>query len=270
MERRRRRRTGPRPYTLLLTYGFSQIVSPEPFRDGLGHEYSLAVPAGTPLSPWADAFLRHQCRYILTQGADIRVDDCVPLRGVAMTRIPFQPQHHASMPDSSLVGILAAKDPVLDPIATPAGPVEVRPLVGIARFDPLLLSTLTRPSLMSDPAFRAEVDRRAAAQGSSVDAALFDIAWDGDDDGVHIEIPFGAAAKRLVDGIHGRLGFGRRLIAVSPRSQPIEFLPGEPAIEVTPRGLRLVGGIDDGPVADVLEAARAAVSAGESRWLSFS
>jgi Suppressor of fused protein (SUFU) len=157
---------GPRPYTLLLTYGFSHELSPESFRAPLHHEYSLAVPAGTPLQPWADALLRHLCRYILTQGADIQIDDCVPFRGVPMTRIPFQPQHQAMMPNSTLVGVLATPDPVLGTIITPAGPVEVRRLVGIdaselaranalrpndfreafTKLDPLLLSILERPS----------------------------------------------------------------------------------------------------------------------------
>jgi hypothetical protein len=278
---------GPRPYSLLLTYGMSHVLSPEAFREGLGHEYSLAVPAGVPLSPWADALLRHQCRYVLTSGADIRVDDCVPFNGVPMSRIPFQPQHHAMMPDSSLVGIIATRDPVLGTIDTPAGPIEVRRLVGIdareldrvetwsargfveemARRDPLLVSPLLRPSLMADAAFRADVDRRAIAEGSEMDAAMFDIAWDADDGGVRVEVPCGAAAQRLLDGINGRIGHGRRLVAISRRSPPIELLPGAPGIEVLPRALRLVGDVRQGPIAAVVAAAHSGVGAHESRWI---
>jgi hypothetical protein len=270
---------GPHPYSLLLTYGFCHTVSPEDFRDGIAHEYSLAVPAGVPLSPWADALLRHQCRYVLTEGADIRVNDCIPLRGIPMTRIPFQPQHHANLPDSSLVGILATSDPVLGVVATPAGPIEVRRLVGIdakeldrvetwsaagfleemLRVDPRLLSPPQRRSLMDDPSFQAAVDRRAAAEGSDIDAAMFEIAWRQHADGLQIQLPSGQAAKRLLDALRGRVGFGRPLLAVSSSSPPIEFVPGEPSVHVG-RALRLSGDLETGPIAALI----AAVIAGAS------
>ena len=104
---------GPRPYTLLVTNGFSHILSPEADREGVHHEYSLAVPAGTPLEPWADALLRHECRYILDSGADIQVDDCVPFHGVPMTRIPFPREHHAPAPPARcrVIATTAAPEP---------------------------------------------------------------------------------------------------------------------------------------------------------------
>lgn len=277
---------GPRPYTLLLTYGFSHVLSPEGFREGIGHEYSLAVPAGVPLSPWADAFLRHQCRYILTQGADIRVNDCVPLRAAPITRIPFQPQHHAMMPDSNLVGVLAAPDPVLQTIDTPGGPIEVRRLVGIdhseldrvetwsargfleemTKVDPLLLSPPMRRSLMEDATFRVAVDHRAAVEGCEMDCAVFDLAWRQDDHGLEIELPSGRGAKRLLDALHGRIGFGRPLLAVSTRSSPVEFLPGPPAIEASEQGLRLCGDLRDGPIAGLIQAVRGGMTVMPISW----
>src|SRR4051812_47071161 len=48
-------------YTLLVTYGFAELLAPEPMHDGLRHEYSIAIPQGEPVTPWADAFLRSQC-----------------------------------------------------------------------------------------------------------------------------------------------------------------------------------------------------------------
>lgn len=267
---------GPRPYTLLVTYGFSHVLSPEECREGLAHEYSFAVPAGTQFSPWAEALLRHQCRYVLNQGADIKVNDCVPFRGVPMTRLPFQPEHHAKMPDSTLVGLLATADPVLGTVATAQGPIEVRRLVCIdaqeldcaetwspkgfleelKKADPLLLSAITRPSHLANPAFRAQVERRAAAEGSDVDAALFELRWEPSGKGAIVHLPKGPAAKRLLDGLTHRVGFGRRLLAFSMRSPPVVFLPGPAEVRPTPRALELQGDLETGPIGAVVTALR--------------
>lgn len=266
---------GPTPYTLLLTYGFSHVFSPEEMREGLNHEFSLAVPKGTPLAPWADAFLRSQARYILTQGADIRPNDCVPFRGVPMTRIPFQPQHHAMMPDSTLVGMVATADPVLPRIATAHGDIEVRRLVGIdvleldraetwspkglieelRKVNPLLLSDIGRRSFMENPTFRAAVDARAAREGSDVDGALFDLSWQPSGATVTVQLPTGRAAKRLAAALAGRVGFGRRLVAVSMKAPPIMFEPTAPAgLQVRSNGLLVGGGVESQHVAALLRA----------------
>jgi hypothetical protein len=267
---------GPTPYTLLVTYGFSHQLSPEAFREGVRHEYSFAVPKGAPLSPWADAFLRHQTRYVLTQGADIRLDDCVPFRGVPMTRLPFQPVHHAMMPDSSLVGLLCTSDPVMPQVQTAHGPIEVRRLVCIdereldctetwsakgmlqelRKVDPLLLSPLTRPCHLDTPGFASAVERRFAAEGSDIDAALFDLAWEEDGRGqVHLSLPAtDAGVQRLVRALRGRIGFGRRLTAVSLEAPPVQFIPGAPVVIPSQRGLALGGSLTEGPAATVLAA----------------
>lgn len=272
---------GPTPYTLLVTYGFSEIVSPEPDREGIRHEYSLAVPAGVPLQPWADAFLRHQCRYVLTQGADIRVNDCIPLNGVPLTRIPFQPQHHEHLPDSTLVGVLCTDDPVLPRIETPHGTIEVRRLLGIdqaeldrvetwsvrgfleelRRKDPLLLSPIARASWMTDGEFLAAVERRAAEEGSEIDSAMFDMAWSVSDRGLVIDLPQGRGAERLREAITNRVGFGRRLGAYSRTSPIIAFEPGRTGVEVL-RDALVVGGDLDAPF---VRALLAALDAGERR-----
>lgn len=267
---------GPQPYTLLVTYGFSHVLSPEAFREGLRHEYSLAVPHGVPLSPWADAFLRHQCRYVLTQGADIRVNDCVPFRGVPMTRLPFQPAHHAMMPDSSLVGMLATVDPVLGRVPTPHGDIEVRRLVGIDareldrvetwsaagflealwKVDPLMRSPLMRPSWMDDERFRRTVDARFEAEGSHVDAALFDFALQG----ATVVLPGTPAGReRLANGLRGRVGFNRPLMAISARGAgQLVFDPSANGVSPGPRGALVVGGsLTHGPAARVFEAVNA-------------
>jgi hypothetical protein len=270
---------GATPYTLLLTYGFSHVLSPEPLREGLSHEYSFAIPRGAPLSPWADAFLRHQTRYILTQGNDIRLNDCVPFRGVPMTRIPFSPIHHAMMPDSTLVGLVCARDPVLPRIETAHGPVEVRRLVcldqaeldwaetwstrglleELEKVDPLLLSPLARPSRLDDPAFAAVLERRFSADGSERGAALFDLSWQvAGDDAVLVELPTTDAARhRLLRALRGRLGFGRPLTAASMRAPVVQFEPGAPALATGPRGLLLRGSLTEGPPASLVRALEA-------------
>lgn len=255
---------GNPPYTLLVTYGFSHVLSPESFREGIAHEYSLAVPEGFPLHPWADALLRHMCRHILYDRADIEVNHCVPFEGVPITRIPFEPQYHAELPNSTLVGVLAAPDPVLPVVATPAGDVEIRRLVGIdsleldraetwsfagfleefTRVNPLLLSAPIRRSFMEDPAFRYAVNQRATTEGSNIDAALFDLRWAPAGRGAVVHLPKGGAAKRLLDALRGRVGFGRPLTALSPTSPAVDFQPGAPGMEVTEEALVLMGGLD--------------------------
>lgn len=269
---------GPRPYTLLLTYGFSHAVSPEPFRQTLHHEYTLAVPQGVPLAPWADAFLRYIARYVLTSGADVRPGDCVPLRAAPMTRTPFQPEHHAKLPESTLVGVVCTGDPVLPRVETPHGPIEVRRLVGIdvheldraetwsldgfidelKRADPLLLSPPVRPSLMDDAAFRARVDARAQAEGNQVNAALFDFEWKRSGAGAVIRLPSGREAKRLSMALEGRRQLGLPMMLHSLRSNSILADPGVDGVQVHPQQLVL------GDVA--LDELMAAVRAGDATF----
>ena len=133
--------------------------------------------------------------------------------------------------------------------------------------DHLLLSRPMRPSYMADPEFVAEVDRRAREEGSDMDAAMFDVAWREDDRGIHVLIPNGAGAKRLVDGMRGRLGFGKSLLAFSRKSAPIELLPGSPAVRLTARSLQLQGDLTHGPIAMLFAAAQVAVTASEPGWV---
>ena len=122
-------------FTLLVTYGFSHIASPGAHREGIGHEYSLALPRGTNPAPWADALLRHLCRYVLNSGNQLRVGDLLPCFS-PITRTPFPPEHHDKMPDTSLVGIMVASDPVLPSIDTAHGAIEVRRFVGVDQREP--------------------------------------------------------------------------------------------------------------------------------------
>src|SRR3569833_3926920 len=159
---------GPRPYTLLVTYGLSYTVSPKRARSHLRYELSLAVPADEPASPGGDAFLRAQAHYLVTQHAQLAAGECVPFRGVPITKLAVAPEHQHMQPDTALVGILVAPDPVVPLIQSDAGDIEVRRLVGIDQFeidravtwdppaflelvrgiDPLLLTSPRRSSYM--------------------------------------------------------------------------------------------------------------------------
>jgi len=121
------------PYTLFITYGFSNTLSPEPGREGVNYEFSLAV-ANSPTQPWAVALLRHLCRYQLTSGNELMVGDVMPCHA-PITCIPFPPQHHAMMPQTPLDSIVVVNDPVLRVIQTPNGPINVRRIVGVTMND---------------------------------------------------------------------------------------------------------------------------------------
>ena len=124
--------TVPERYDYFLTYGFSHILSPEPSREGIHHEFAIAVPAGTEKSEiWAVALLRHLSRYCLSTGNELMAGDVMPFHGVPITKSPFPPQHHAMFPSTSLDCIVVTPDPVIPYVDTPHGPIEIRRIVGI-------------------------------------------------------------------------------------------------------------------------------------------
>lgn len=268
---------GTKPYTLLLTYGLSHALSPEAFREGIAHEYSLAVPDGCPVAPWADALLRHLTRYVLDR-ADLQVGDVMPL-WVPITCSPFPPQHHASMPSTSLVGIAVATDPVLPSIATPCGDVEVRRIVGIAqdeldrietwsvsafmeefrsRIDPLLLSDLDRRSAIDDEVFARVATARAAGEGSTCPAFLVDpLRWSVSGQALTVDFAPESVPK-IVQGIEGRIPFGRDLALVTRGPMAVVFRPG-PRYGITfEHDAALVhGNLDDARFAAITDQLRA-------------
>jgi hypothetical protein len=262
-------------YTLVVTYGLSYELSPEPERAGIGYELSIAVPDGQPTSPWADAFLRGQAHHIVTQHVELKVGECISFRGVPITRMAFAPEYAAQMPDTSLVGILVAKDPLVPVVHTPTGNVEVRRLVGIDQYeidravtwnpasllelvrgiDPQLLSPLGRASHMTR--LREATEQRAQQEGSIVEGVLLDFGWQQGNGAVRIALPQGPAAARALDAIRGRVGFGRKLVAYSAFAPPITFASGTPAMELSPSGLELFGDLTTPPIALVVEALHA-------------
>jgi hypothetical protein len=110
---------------------------------------------------WAVALLRHLARYVLSSGNELMVGDVMPCHA-PITRIPFAPEHQASMPNTTVDSIVVTRDPVIPRIETRQGPIEVRRIVGVemhelqrlgpmppteraaarAAADPLLLTTI--------------------------------------------------------------------------------------------------------------------------------
>ena len=265
---------GPQPYTLLVTFGFSEVLAPEPHRQGFRHEFSLAIPRGEPVVPWADAFLRSQAQSMLDQRVDVRPGECIPFNGIPMTYMPFQPEHHAMMPPTTLVGMFVAVDPVIPVVNTPAGPVEIRRLVGIDQYeidramtwdppaflelmrgvDPLLLSSLQRPSYLQQAAFREAVEQRAGREGSTVESLLLDFVWQTFPGTLRIQLPQGPAMVRALHALRGRIGLGRKLVGLSRGGAPISFVPGVPGMTITRELAELAGELTTPPISIIVAA----------------
>ncbi|MFN7696562.1 MAG: suppressor of fused domain protein [Deltaproteobacteria bacterium] len=146
--------TVPRPYGYALTYGMSHQLSPEPFREGIGYEFSIAVAGAQHPDVWAVSLLRHLARYVLSSGNELMVGDVMPCHA-PITRIPFPPQYHAMMPNTSVDSIVVVPDPVIPRIDTPHGPIEVRRIVGVELRE---LERLGPMPAAARPAARAAVD----------------------------------------------------------------------------------------------------------------
>jgi len=269
---------GPRPYTLVVTYGLSNAISPEAERAGVEYELSIAIPQGEPVTPWADAFLRAQASRILTQKLELKVGECLSFAGAPITKVAFPPEQAAAMPNTNLVGMLIAKDPAISSVRTQNGDIEVRRLVGIDQFeidravtwdpaaflelvrgiDPQLVTALQRASYM--PTLASAIEPRAQRDGSVVEGVLLDLAWQQGPQSVRVMLPQGPAAQRVQNALRGRIGFGRKLIAFSTIASPITFTPGPSGMDVTPNGLELVGDMQTPPISMVAEALAAGAS----------
>lgn len=270
---------GPRNYTLLVTYGFSHILCPSEPREGIHHEYSLALAEGVDPSPWADALLRHMSRYVLTSGMDLGVGDVMPCYA-PITCVAFQPEHHTMMPSTNLVGLIVADDPVVPAIETEHGTIQVRRLYGIdpreldraetwsgAAFsdeyrkrDPLLITDLHRSSAMDEPSFVSACASRAAQEGSSVPAIQSDVTWSEADGAIEVHLSGGASGAKLRDAVYGRLKFGRGLTVIPTRGSPIRFEPADAfALHITLQGLVVEGALKNMAFTRYLEHPQAAV-----------
>ncbi|MBO0729787.1 MAG: suppressor of fused domain protein, partial [Acidimicrobiaceae bacterium] len=163
----------------LVTYGLTELTlkeSDDPLVSGWGFELTFRLGgADEPL--WAVDLLANLAAYVWT------------------TEHPFAEGHHIDLrgpirlgTKSPITGAVVVADPELVPLEGPFGRVDFLQVVGItaeelelcrawrtdgvvdllARDDARLVTALDRPSLLADPAVRAEVELRVATDGSAL------------------------------------------------------------------------------------------------------
>jgi suppressor of fused-like protein len=188
----------------LVTYGLSEVdakESPDPARSGWGFELTFRLAAGVPASG-APGRPRSRRR---DSGPALDAADPEPLWAVdLLTNLaayvwssghPFAPGHHLDLRGpirldggGELTAAVIVVDPTLGVMSGPFGTVEFLQVVALtadelelcrswstarvvellAERDPLFVTALDRPSVLSDPAVAAEVRRRAGDDGSSL------------------------------------------------------------------------------------------------------
>jgi suppressor of fused len=164
----------------LVSYGFTEMESKEtvdPERSGWGFELTMRVPVTEEEPEWAVDLLANLAAYLWTHGHPFAAGDHIDLRG---------PIRLGS--DSDLTAAAIVEDPGVEPLDGPFGRVEFLQLVGLtadeleacrawstdgvidllAAHDPWLVTRIDRASLLDDPARRAELEHRAAQEGSDV------------------------------------------------------------------------------------------------------
>jgi hypothetical protein len=230
------------PHWHFVTYGFSDLhekTSDDPEQSGFGFELTFRLRRGDEQEPpaWAYNVLQNLARYVFRTGNPFGVGHHVPLNG------PI-----ALGAETEIHSVAFALDPELGEISTPYGGIEFLQMVGItrdearaikrwsstgmlellAKRDPLLITSLDRPSLLSEPATRAEIDARTAREGSSSAASFTtQLAYVHGADGVHLTL--GAiAVEDLVALIQGRILFDREF-SLMGRGTIVSFRPAETA-----------------------------------------
>jgi len=203
---------------LWVTYGLSSIIDPAmPF----GHEMSIevAVEPGAPVPQWPMFFLRSLARYQITSRRELKVGDVMPFP-VSITRAAMAPEHHQSMPDSSLRAIAVVADPRMQAVRRVVGlleeEVEISKLWNVEGFVGAIGSTRTvldRRSHLDDAAFVRACRAGSEKEGSSTSAALVEgVRWARDTEGLLATIPRGPNHARTMAHIEARLKFGRSVL----------------------------------------------------------
>lgn len=266
---------GDVPYWLLLTYGFSGVLTPVPEQASYTHEYSLAVPVDDDDTPpvWAAALLQHLARYVLQSGAELKVGDNMPCMH-AITQIPFAPEHHHQIPSTDLDTLVVCEDPLLQAIETPNGPVSVRRIVGVHPDELALIETWNcsrfieewaaeDPRLLTDPqrgtVLRGSLGGRCRARATTEGSSVGQLYIEGgftftEDGGLELHFPGGHQAQRIKDVLRARLAFDRPLFLVGPPGAgTVAFIPGSPfSAEVQDDQLVFYGSLADPELQEIL------------------
>lgn len=230
------------PHWHFVTYGFSDLhekSTDDPESSGFGFELTFRLRRGDETEPpaWACNVLQNLARYVFRTGNPFGVGHHVPLNGPIALGI-----------DTEIHSVAFALDPELGVEQTPFGTVEFLQMVGITREeakaikrwsstgilellaarDPLMITSLDRPSLLEDPATRREIEARTKAEGSSSAASFTtQLAFEQGDDGIRVRL--GAiAVEDLVALMEGRVAFGREF-GLLGRGNIVSFRPADAA-----------------------------------------
>jgi suppressor of fused-like protein len=243
------RRERPRPHWHFVTYGFSDLYAKEtdhPDESGYGFELTfrladdaLAADADRDPPAWALGLLQNLARYVFQSGNAFEAGHYMDLNG------PIALGH-----DTSIRAVVFAPDPELAGIDTPNGRVRFLQVVGVtldelaackrwntlAALDvlapsmPLLVTDLSRGSLLADAGVAATLQAGSARDGSSTGFLFLDrVAWRRHKPllrAARYEVDIGAGqVEELRALLPARLPFGRRLLLVGSVLR-VEFVPG--------------------------------------------
>lgn len=208
-----------------LTYGLSRAVDP---RAPFGFELAMRVRATGGVPVWPTLLLRTIARYHLQSGREVKRGQFIDV-GAPISQAPVTPEERHLMPTTRMDAILVLGGATLP---TPAGPIEIRNVVGLdaaerellacvhaARFeealrrnDPDLTVALDSPSLAAAPPFREAMEAASRAEGSDCSAECVPgLAWTDDGHALEVRIPKEASA-RLHRRLMSRLPFGEGLL----------------------------------------------------------
>jgi hypothetical protein len=227
----------------LVTHGLTEMQEKEtPDRDisGWGAELTLRVLGTDNQATWGVDLLSALAGYVWSSGRPFDEGHHIDLRG---------PMKLGS--DTGLRAAAVVADPRLSPLQGPFGEVRFLQVVGLhadelevcrawstegvldllARTDPLWCSDLQRPSLLSDPAARAEIEARRASEGSSLtELVVGSLRWGRGRLRGHTEVTIGAGAAAALGPALRRelIGEGARFVVRGDRHR-IRFLVADQA-----------------------------------------
>ena len=242
-----------RPHLHYVTYGFSELFRKEtddPQISGYGFELTFRLACKPKQEPpdWVLDFLQNLARYVFETGNAFGVGHTLPLNGPICEGRPTQ-----------IRAALFVQDRELKPIKTPNGRVEFLQVVGltedelaaiecwsstgfaklIAEKNSLFLTDLSRPSLLSDPAFAEQVRVRTEREGAVSDAMFSDKAALLLEGGKPVLTIGAILAPALRNRLRGRIPFDR-IFTIYTEGASIRFEPAERfAVEPTADGFRV-------------------------------
>jgi hypothetical protein len=230
------------PHFHVVSYGLTELYEKEegtsPEESGWGFELTFRLArhgAESEAPSWALGFLQNIARYVFETGNVFGPGHHMDLNGpIALGR------------DTNIRAICFADDPELGPRDTPNGSMRFLQVVGITLDElavarrwntdgllsllrarsPLLVTDLTRASILRDPDVLKAIEDGVMKDGSSCGVLFLgdtEIAKEND----CVVITMGAMlVKDLVDVLPGRIPLGRTLRLVMPKGQLV-LEPGD-------------------------------------------